>query len=1273
MVSVLAAMTTSYGDDTEVFYSENISKPNLMFVMDVSGSMSNLVPNSGSDEVLSHTVNKRITHRRDDAEQAVSGGGMLLGQDYLDIGYDYYDFRAPQRTGLRFHNLDIPQGATITNAYIQFTVKEVSARTNGPISLIISGEASSDARRFGNSRRIHTRTLTSTNVAWDPSVWVNVGDEGADQRTPDLTAIVQTIIDRTGWSNNNGMAFIIEGIAGDTGSRVAKSYEDSQSSAPKLHVEYDTIAPGGLKTRLEVMQIAFRRVLEQAPDNVNVGLMNYGQASLNVSNPEQRRHHSVSGVAFPITDINGLVSPIISAHNSVDNLPNPSDIVTVRDYLPDVADTWAPSSFTPIVDSLYEAALYFRGEKVHYGDTLPSLSGAHPSTYDGDVITQNVTQTARDHENAPSYISPMESSCQSNYIVLMTDGAPTYRNSNWRAIQGPFSRIRNTSTGPQGPLATAITSCESPAGGQTQGTCGKDITHYIATHDNSDEYAGDQLIKTFAIGFGAGISNSTKLYLKSLVTVEDDPDTSAVEKGYHDADSPETLAQAFKDILEQVAEPSGTLASPGYSVNVRSGLEHEKDIYIPVFDRKNTSRWSGNLKKFRLVEVGDERLIRGKNNLNAVDALGGFSSDAWDYWSDSSVADGIAIEKGGVANKLNPRVRKLYSNLTSDVDLTASENALVAENHGTITNTLLDIPSNSTENYRRELINFIRGWDSVEGHGSASANAHAADGTIRKHMGDMLHSEPVVITYEKGDANGVGKRQYIFAATNEGYLHVFDTHSGEEIFAFMPKELLKNIDLQYRNEGTAQDHKYGIDGALTYWHADTNKDGNVDNDENVYLYFGLRRGGSSFYALDISDINKPEFKWVVSADDHASMGQSWSVPYLGRAKHSGSTCVNGTNNCKEVVIVSGGYDAVEDRDNDSASSPVTTTVGKDILMLDAETGALIWSLQDTVSNASTLITDSIPGGVRYLDTNYDKLIDRLYFGDTGGNVWRVDLPDNKRSDATQLTKLASIQGTARQGSRKFYNEPDVSKMKIKGKSVFLVSIGTGFRAHPMDRTIDDEFFMLVDDAPYGSIDSTEFETITVDDLSKINITGTVGAFSVSQSGTLTSSRGWEVSLPEEGEKVLATALTFDGVVTFTTLVPEALATGAGVDQCAAPVVQGRLYAINVLTGKAGLDLDPTTADPADPTSNHGSDSITPNDISILVSKGEIPGTPQVLFNALEVLGGGSGTGTGTGTAGTPETCRHPVDIRIGKKLSQATGYDACRLESVYWSDPVNVD
>ena len=104
----------------------------------------------------------------------------------------------------------------------------------------------------------------------------------------------------------------------------------------------------------------------------------------------------------------------------------------------------------------------------------------------------------------------------------------------------------------------------------------------------------------------------------------------------------------------------------------------------------------------------------------------------------------------------------------------------------------------------------------------------------------------------------------------------------------------------------------------------------------------------------------------------------------------------------------------------------------------------------------------------------------------------------------------------------------------------------------------------------------------------------------------------------------------------------------------APVVQGRLYGIDILTGKAGLDLD-------------GDGVITDSDVrSDPISGGEITGKPQVVFNALSVeeIAGDDGVVTDT-------DCEHPVDIRIGKKLSQVTGYDACRLESVYWSDPVS--
>ena len=1052
-----------------------------------------------------------------------------------------------------------------------------------------------------------------------------------------------------------------------------------------------TLVPNTGKSRLKIMQETLRGVLEDAPDNLKVGLMNYGDGDIKIHNNERKRHHSVSGVSFPATDINALAAPVLSPYENIDNLPNPDANITVRNFLADVADSWSPSSYTPTPDALFEAATYFRGEPAHYGESAPHLTGAHPSTYtngDNGPITKDVQNTARDSGigKTAQYISPMQSSCQENYIVLMTDGAPTYRTEisidspYAQETKGPFALIRNTSKGPEGPLAQGIVNCVAAAGGQWQGECGQDITNYLATQDNSTEYEGIQTVKTFVVGFGSGLSNDAKLYLKSLETVDDDPETaSIVEDGYFEAEDAETLKNSFAQILSKIAEPKGVMASPGYSVNVKSGLEHEKDIYIPVFDRKDSSRWGGNLKKFHIVDVDGRRLLRGQNELNAVNELGGFTSDAHDDWSQSPAADGADgkdVLKGGAASLIDePAARKLYSNIDTGSALTAAANELSKDNVTNINNELLNITEirpnkkvyliDDSDNvpYRTQLINFIRGWkNGVDGTSNdpnlnASANAQKSKGFARKHMGDMLHSEPLVVTYPDGSDGS--KNQYIFAATNEGYLHAFDTESGEEMFAFMPKELLKNIDHQFRNEGTAKDHKYGIDGAITYWFTDTNENRVMDSGEKAYIYFGLRRGGDSFYALEVTDINNPKFLWTTheSTDTTiAEMGQSWSTPYLAKVG-MGSTE-------REVVIMTSGYDSIEDRDLidqpgilDDATKDVETTKGTDVLILDALTGEKVFSLSERVA-ASSAIVDSIPGGVRILDTNYNGLIDRMYFADTGGNVWRLDLSEalSDTSITSKLTKFASLAGSGAK-ARKFYNEPDVAVMRLKGKNVFVVSIGSGYRAHPMDKEIEDKFFMLVDDYAYQEIDD-DFTAIKTDDLAEIVISSSGGPASVTVTDSIKDSdrRGWEVTLPEEGEKVLATSIAFDGVVVFTTLIPEVLTQGDGIDQCAAPVVQGRLYGINVLTGKAGLDLD-------------GDGEITDSDVrSPPISGGEITGKPQVVFNALtveEIVGGGGVV--------TDTDCEHPVDIRIGKKLSQVTGYNACRLESVYWTDPVNND
>jgi putative hemolysin len=189
-------------------------------------------PNSGLYE-------QRVAASSDDAEEFLeaSNAGHLPGFVHLtstdlDLIYDS-SFAVNQAVGLRFTNLDIPQGATITNAYIQFTaLATITSATN----LQIAGQAADNVDTFANtSGSITSRTPTTANVAWSVPGWTE-NQAGANERTPDLSAIVQEVVNRTNWTSGNAVAFI---ITGNTGSRRrAVSFDGNADAAPLLVIEW---------------------------------------------------------------------------------------------------------------------------------------------------------------------------------------------------------------------------------------------------------------------------------------------------------------------------------------------------------------------------------------------------------------------------------------------------------------------------------------------------------------------------------------------------------------------------------------------------------------------------------------------------------------------------------------------------------------------------------------------------------------------------------------------------------------------------------------------------------------------------------------------------------------------------------------------------------------------------------------------------------------------------------------------------------------------------
>ena len=125
----------------------------------------------------------------DDAEQGPSGGVDLASSD-LEL---VTDGTKVQRVGLRFPNLQVPAGATISRAWIQFQTDEVSTDA---AALTLRAEAADNAPTYlGTNSNLSNRPLTSASVAWSPPAWSTAGARTAAQQTPDLSTLVQAVVE----------------------------------------------------------------------------------------------------------------------------------------------------------------------------------------------------------------------------------------------------------------------------------------------------------------------------------------------------------------------------------------------------------------------------------------------------------------------------------------------------------------------------------------------------------------------------------------------------------------------------------------------------------------------------------------------------------------------------------------------------------------------------------------------------------------------------------------------------------------------------------------------------------------------------------------------------------------------------------------------------------------------------------------------------------------------------------------------------------------------
>ena len=189
------------------------------------------------------TITVQVNTASDDLEEWIAGptqtkvvGTLDDGSSDLELGTEAANNVDPQVVGLRFTGIAIPKGALITRAYLQFQVDNTNKNTD-PCNIWIKAQNSENPVTFATTPfNITSRPSLNDSVYWGipTGSWTAIGANGADQRSADISALVQQLVNLSGWTSGNAMAFFLNG----TGLRESESFDGLPAGAPKLIIEF---------------------------------------------------------------------------------------------------------------------------------------------------------------------------------------------------------------------------------------------------------------------------------------------------------------------------------------------------------------------------------------------------------------------------------------------------------------------------------------------------------------------------------------------------------------------------------------------------------------------------------------------------------------------------------------------------------------------------------------------------------------------------------------------------------------------------------------------------------------------------------------------------------------------------------------------------------------------------------------------------------------------------------------------------------------------------
>ena len=426
-------------------------------------------------------------------------------------------------------------------------------------------------------------------------------------------------------------------------------------------------------------------------------------------------------------------------------------------------------------------------------------------------------------------------------------------------------------------------------------------------------------VKTFAVGWALGTSNSNYTTLATA---------GGTTTPLYADDEAQLLAK-LTGAIKQVISGRVTFSAPA----VIPGVTWLENIYQSTFTYRAKGQWEGYLKKYAINQDGS-----------------------------------IGAERWEAAEKLNKK-KATDRNLWTIGLNTKNTNNFITTYRSELRSLLFE--GNSTDDEVDDLINFVRGIDTYDEDADNNKTesrhkladiyhaelAHVgqvggATGNLTTHgrMGSIVdrtnytQTDSYYRSVNKWDnfrVNSCGQSrcaytggyQVIYAGSNSGILHAFNDKDGDELWGYIPPNIIGKLSNIISNEANETNSIYGIDGSPVVkdiYYDDTPNNNKDDPVWKTVLLSGLGAGGHGYFALDITNPKSPKHLFAIQNDpsdqivkhwdsneivheygyasgnivdefDYRKLGESWSTPRIIRIK------INGKD--RWVAVFGGGYNS----------------------------------------------------------------------------------------------------------------------------------------------------------------------------------------------------------------------------------------------------------------------------------------------------------------------------------------------------------------------------